>query len=219
MEFLIHIFYEAWRRVDIANRFAIKKKIIGVENKIIYNNVVFKNVKFDISGNNNTIIIENWCNLRNVVFYIRGNNNTIVLHEYVMFYGGGMLWETCDNGHIEIGIYASAEKNVNIQIAEDGLKVIIGRACMFASDIVVWPQDWHKILDKTTGNIINSGKDITIKEHVWIGSSCKILKGVVIGKDSVVGAGTIVTKQFDESNVLIAGNPGKIIKRGVNWAH
>jgi acetyltransferase-like isoleucine patch superfamily enzyme len=58
---------------------------------------------------------------------------------------------------------------------------------------------------------------IVIGEHVWIGSHVKILKGVHIGDNSVVAANAVVTKSFEENNVLIAGNPAQIIKRGINW--
>ena len=58
---------------------------------------------------------------------------------------------------------------------------------------------------------------IVIGDHVWIGSHVKILKGVHIADDSVVAANAVVTKSFAEKNVLIAGNPAQIIKRGVEW--
>ena len=42
-------------------------------------------------------------------------------------------------------------------------------------------------------------------------------KGVNIANNSVIGASAVVTKGFEESNVIIAGNPAKVIKRGINW--
>lgn len=58
-----------------------------------------------------------------------------------------------------------------------------------------------------------AGKDkpINIEDNVWIGSNVMILKGVTIGRNSVVGAGSIVTKSIPE-NVVAAGNPCKVIK-------
>lgn len=53
---------------------------------------------------------------------------------------------------------------------------------------------------------------IHIKEGVWIGSFAIILGGVTIGKHSVVGAGSVVTKDVPEYT-LVAGNPARIIKQ------
>jgi acetyltransferase-like isoleucine patch superfamily enzyme len=55
-------------------------------------------------------------------------------------------------------------------------------------------------------------KPVIIEENVWIGANAVILPGVKIGKNSIVGAGSIVTKDVEE-NVIVAGNPARIIKR------
>ena len=44
-----------------------------------------------------------------------------------------------------------------------------------------------------------------------------INKGVLISSNSIVGNGAIVTNQFTEMNVVLAGVPARIVKRGVNW--
>ena len=51
-----------------------------------------------------------------------------------------------------------------------------------------------------------------VKKGVSIGSSATILCGVTIGKNSIVGAGSVVTKDVPD-NVIIAGVPAKIIKK------
>lgn len=55
------------------------------------------------------------------------------------------------------------------------------------------------------------GKPITIGKNVWIGGHCVILPGVTIGDNSVIGAGSVVTKDIP-SNVVAVGNPCKVIK-------
>ena len=55
-----------------------------------------------------------------------------------------------------------------------------------------------------------SAKPITIENDVWIGGGAIILPGVTIGKNSIVGAGSVVTKDVPE-NVTVAGNPAKEI--------
>lgn len=54
-------------------------------------------------------------------------------------------------------------------------------------------------------------KKIIIKSGAWIGANSIILPGVEVGSNSVVGAGSVVTKSFP-NNVIVAGNPAKLIK-------
>ena len=54
--------------------------------------------------------------------------------------------------------------------------------------------------------------EIKIGNNVWIGGNVCVLPGVTIGDNVVIGAGSVVTKDIP-ANCLVAGNPGKIIKR------
>lgn len=55
------------------------------------------------------------------------------------------------------------------------------------------------------------GRPITIGDNCWVGADVTIIGGVTLGNNIVVGAGSVVTKSF-EDNVVIAGNPAQIIK-------
>jgi acetyltransferase-like isoleucine patch superfamily enzyme len=55
-------------------------------------------------------------------------------------------------------------------------------------------------------------EDVTIKRGAWIGANAIILPGVVIGRNSVVGAGSVVTKSVDD-HVVVAGNPATVIRK------
>lgn len=59
---------------------------------------------------------------------------------------------------------------------------------------------------------VEYGKPVVIGENVWIGGGCIILPGVHIGDNSVIGAGSVVTKNI-EANVIAAGHPCTTIKR------
>ena len=61
----------------------------------------------------------------------------------------------------------------------------------------------------------NRGFDIrpvTINQHVWIGANCTVLPGIIIGEHSVVGAGSVVTKDIPPFSVVV-GNPARVIKK------
>ncbi|MDE7196387.1 MAG: sugar O-acetyltransferase [Helicobacter sp.] len=55
-------------------------------------------------------------------------------------------------------------------------------------------------------------KPIVIKDRVWIGINVTICPGVTIGENSVIAAGSVVTKDVPP-NVIVAGNPAKVIKQ------
>ena len=55
-------------------------------------------------------------------------------------------------------------------------------------------------------------KPVKICENVWIGENAIILPGIEIGKNSIIGAGSVVTKNVPE-NCIVAGNPARIIKK------
>lgn len=56
------------------------------------------------------------------------------------------------------------------------------------------------------------GKPISFGDHVWVGGSSVICPGVTVGHQVVIGAGSVVTKDIPD-NVVVAGNPAKIIKK------
>jgi len=55
-------------------------------------------------------------------------------------------------------------------------------------------------------------KSVIIEDNVWITSNVTILGGVRIGKNSIIGAGSVVVKDIPE-NVFAAGNPCKVVKK------
>ena len=57
------------------------------------------------------------------------------------------------------------------------------------------------------------GEDVVIGNGCWIGMNTVILPGVTLGDNTIVGAGSVVTKSFKSGNCLIAGSPAKVIKR------
>ena len=59
----------------------------------------------------------------------------------------------------------------------------------------------------------DEAKPVIIGEKCWIGMNSMILPGVILGRNTIVGAGSIVTKSFPDGNCIIAGNPAKVIRQ------
>ena len=90
-------------------------------------------------------------------------------------------------------------------------KIVIGERVAFSHDILIIDCNGHSLDGKE-----DIGKPIHIGNHVWIGSKCIILKGVTIGDNAIIAAGTIVTKDVPP-NVLFGGNPGRVLRENCTW--
>ncbi len=94
-------------------------------------------------------------------------------------------------------------------LSESSIK--LEKLCM-VSDATIMDTDAHSVeIDRWNPKAKTKTKPIYISENAWIGSRSAILKGVFIGKNSVVGLGTIV-RQVVPENVVVIGNPQQIIK-------
>ena len=90
-------------------------------------------------------------------------------------------------------------------------KIVIEKNVLIGFGCSIIDNDGHHLaIDKRNTGKPNSA-DIYIGENVFLGNDVTVLKGVTIGKNSVVGNGSIVTKNVPE-NVIVAGNPAKIIR-------
>ena len=114
-------------------------------------------------------------------------------------------------GEIVIGDGTTINQYV---VINGGGGVRIGSGCMIAAFTSIYSMN-HVYNDKnqsirSQGLVTKGG--VVIEDDVWIGAHCCILDGVHIGKGSVIGAGSVVTKNVPEYSV-VAGNPAKLIKK------
>ena len=65
---------------------------------------------------------------------------------------------------------------------------------------------------------MNKNQSVYIGNHVWVGADALIQKGARISDNSVVATRSIVTKQFDQGNVVIAGVPARIVRENIGWS-
>lgn len=110
-------------------------------------------------------------------------------------------------GEIRLGSYVLISPGVSILSAE---KVTIDDNCMLAANVYLSDCDWHGLYNRTRP--FRCSAPIHLKENVWIGYRAIINKGVTIGTNSVVAAGSVVVSDVPD-NVVVGGNPAKIIKR------
>lgn len=100
-------------------------------------------------------------------------------------------------------------------------KITIGTHCQIASSTIISDTDFHpadpvqrlKQVDGEHFSFSDVGKkEVVIGNNVWIGWNCTILKGVSIGDNCIVAAGSVVLKGDYPRNTLIGGNPARVVK-------
>lgn len=109
-------------------------------------------------------------------------------------------------GTLIIGDAALLSPGVRISASDE---IRIGDGVMMANGAYVTDSDWHTLYDRNARD--PKPRPVRIGNNVWIGDHATILKGVTIGDNSVVGAGAVVTQSVP-ANVVVAGNPAKIVK-------
>jgi acetyltransferase-like isoleucine patch superfamily enzyme len=113
---------------------------------------------------------------------------------------------TLSTGHLEIG------NNVFINYGSSlvsSAHVRIGNDCLIGTHVMVMDCDFHRVEDKAWDT---TGEPIVIEDRVWLGNRSMVLKGVRVGHDAVVAAGSVVTRDV-EPRTLVAGVPAKMVRR------
>lgn len=114
----------------------------------------------------------------------------------------------CDYGcNIEIGenFYA----NYNLVIL-DCAKVTIGDNVLIGPNVGIYTAG-HPLHFELRNEELEFASPITIEDNVWIGGNVVLNPGVTVGRNSVVGSGSVVTKDIP-ANVVAAGNPCRVIR-------
>lgn len=89
-------------------------------------------------------------------------------------------------------------------------RIEIGNNVLFGANSTITDTDWHGIAPDERREP-GAASPVIIEDNVWIGLNATVLKGVTIGKNSIIGAGSIVTKSIP-ANVIASGQPAKVIR-------
>ncbi|MBQ5795061.1 MAG: acyltransferase [Kiritimatiellae bacterium] len=119
--------------------------------------------------------------------------------------------------HVSIGKNTGFNGNAVIMAYNSHSRIEIGDECLFGADVTMYQTDGHPIYDLKTGRITNRADTMHIGNHVWTGSRSTYLKNSFVADGSIVGFGSVVTRRFTDSNVVISGNPASCVRTGVSW--
>lgn len=166
----------------------------------------------------------------NQLYLIKDSNANITIGDNFVFTSGEAFNPLCRNIRGCIYAYEDSIINIghNVGISSACIwakeKILIGNNVKIGGDCILMDTDAHSLdyhirnskLTNKKGQLLDTiqanSKPIIIEDDVLIGTRCIILKGVTIGARSIIGSGSIVTKNIP-NDCIAAGNPCKIIKR------
>jgi maltose O-acetyltransferase len=127
-----------------------------------------------------------------------------------LFYTGYCHVEAAgEQAVIEIG--DRTEINNNSMLKSEGAGIRIGANGLFGAHIEIFDSNFHDLHPQRRHGGTPKMAPVDIGENVFMGMSVKVLKGVTIGADSVIGAGSIVSASIP-AGVIAAGNPARIVR-------
>ena len=149
-------------------------------------------------------------------------SRAVVIGKHVSCYAG-CSFAIGEYGHCTVGDFTLL--NGALIMAEE--KIEIGAYCLVSWNVGIADSDFHplapaqRLIDaqalapyfknRPSRPKLKSAP-VKISDNVWIGMNAVILKGVTIGENSVVAAGSVVTKSV-EPNTVVAGNPAVLVKQ------
>ena len=169
-------------------------------------------VQITLTGNNNRLRIGADTVIRGGLIELRNHDSSITIGAGCNLTGAMRCRAT--QSHIRIGAKTTMMQG-QITLHEAGT-VSVGADCMLSGDIAMDVSDMHSILDRATGKRINPPKNITIGDHVWLAQGVRVMKGALIGSDSIIGSRSMVLGHIPAGSLAV-GTPARIIRSGVTW--
>jgi len=164
-----------------------------------------------------------YCETAQIFRHLRSKHpRALVIGKHVSCYAG-CSFALGENGSCEIGDFTLL--NGALVMAED--KIDIGSYCLISWNVGIADSDFHplepaqRLVDAQALAPFFEGRPprpklktapVKIADNVWIGMNAVILKGVTVGENSVVAAGSVVTKSVP-ANTVVAGNPAVVVKK------
>jgi UDP-3-O-[3-hydroxymyristoyl] glucosamine N-acyltransferase len=114
-------------------------------------------------------------------------------------------------GELEIGDNVYINAGVSLFCVK---RIAVGRDSLVAWNCTLMDHDFHALHD-AEGQCINAPGEIVLEERVWLGSGVTVTKGARLASGVVVAAGTVMYGEIAEPDCIVAGNPPRVIRRGV----
>lgn len=169
----------------------------------------------NVAGQRNTIYIGSEVFLEAVNIRIKGDDNIVAVLAGAR--PCGTLEISGSNCRILIGsntFFTSRQTRIFSQ--ENNTSIDMGNDCL-VGECTIRTSDSHSIMSLETNKRINPARSVYISARVWIAQGIRILKGVKITHDVVIGSGSLVSKSLESPFSAYAGTPARLLKSGIYW--
>jgi len=109
---------------------------------------------------------------------------------------------------IELG--DGVQINNDVLLKSEGPGIFVGAGGLIGSQVCIYDSDFHELHPARRRGGTPAMAPVVLHENVFVGDAATILKGVEIGRDSVIGAGSVVTRSVP-AGVIAAGNPARVV--------
>ena len=117
---------------------------------------------------------------------------------------------SANNGLSNVHFGKNVVVNFNANFVDDG-DIFIGDDTMIGPNVSVITA-LHPVSPRLRAAKIQYNKPVRIGRNVWLGAGAIILPGVTVGDNSIVGAGSVVTRDVEE-NTIVVGNPARVLRK------
>lgn len=133
------------------------------------------------------------------------SDNVVIANDSVVEIGKRGILTLGTGCHINGGFRLSCQSNISL-----------GTNLLASWDVSIYDTDFHRMKDSATGEKIKTcSKPVVVGDNCWLGFGTTLMKGAHIGNGCIVGAKSVLAKDFGSSlNTIFAGNPAVPIKKG-----
>lgn len=190
----------AGNEMHVGDNVELTGSIIGSGNYLKIDNALHGcKLEVRISGDNNRVVIDS-------PFAVKGLQIRVGSHV------------KANRVTLEVGEGFSIEGAGQFLLYNSGNTLVIGKNCMFSNNITIRCGDSpHLLFDLESGDYLDVSEGVFIGDHVWVGERAYVTKKATIPAECLVAACAVVSRRFEESNAVIAGNPGRVVRHGVQW--
>lgn len=136
-----------------------------------------------------------------------------ILRQALGTYGEGLyiippIHANCGLANVHVG--RNVVINFNCNFVDDG-DIYIGDNSLIGPGVSI-ATSVHPVSPHLRRHVLQYNKPVRLGKNVWIGAGAVILPGITIGDNSIVGAGSVVTKDV-EPDTIVAGNPARVLRK------
>lgn len=126
----------------------------------------------------------------------------------------GVGTKISNTGHVTFGDNFCINANSDIICRSS---IIFGEDVLISWETLIMDSDYHCIYSTSDSEQkrINPDKAIYIGNHCWIGCRCTLLKGTAVSNNTIIAAGSVISRCYKNENVIISDSG--ILKDNVNW--